>query len=132
MNVKKEDILMYYGATIHTDSNNYENCYTAFEYWEGIRGDFYLMTDIKRNESEHGRIWATADFTHFDPGSHLSDDPQDFEDLIREQIESGYTFYVSDDFEDVVNEIIEELGEELLEDANFLDDFPEYDTEEED
>lgn len=130
MNVKKEDILMYYGATICTDSKNYENCLIAFEYWSGIRGDFYIMTDIKRYISEDGRIWANADFTHFDPGSHLSDDPQDFEDLIREQIESGGTFYISDDFEDVVNEIIEELGEELLDDNNFLEDFPEYKTDE--
>ena len=120
---------MYYGATIHTDSKNYGNCYIAFEYWSGIRGDFYIMTDI-RNELRDGRVYGTADFTHFDPSSHLSDDPQDFEDLIREQIESGNTFYISDDFEDVVNEVIEYLGDELIEDEYFLEDFPEYKTDE--
>lgn len=128
MNVKNEDVLKYYGASVET--TNYNDCFLAFEYWSGIRGDFYIMTDIKRNELEDGRIYGTADFTHFDPACHLSDDPQDFEDLIREQIECGNKFYISDDFNDVVNEILEELGEDLLEDEYFLEDFPEYKTEE--
>ena len=127
MNVKNEDVLKYYGASVETI--NYNECVVAFEYWSGIRGDFYIMTDIKTNE-QFGRVWGTADFTHFDPGSHLSDDPQDFEDLIREQIECGNKFYISDDFNDVVNEVIECLGDELLEDEYFLEDFPEYKTEE--
>jgi len=129
MNVKKEDILLYYGASVEIE-DNYSECVVSFEYWEGIRGDFYIMTDIKKNEFEDGRTWGSADFTHFDPGSHLSDDPQDFEDLIKEQIECGNKFYITNDFEDVLNEILEELGEDLLEDEYFLEDFPEYKTDE--
>lgn len=129
MDVKKEDVLKYYGASVEIE-DKYSECVVSFEYWSGITGDFYIMTDIKRNEFKDGRVWGTADFTHFDPSSHLSDDPQDFEELIKEQIECGSKFYISDDFEDVLNEVIEYLGDELFEDEYFLEDFPEYKTDE--